>query len=140
MQVDQPVDSAWAAAMRRGDLQRAWQICDAHLRRRLMATMGWCPSGRLFEAAACGGCVVSDSWDGLEQFFRPDAEILVAREPRDIVSALELSDAEIARIGTAARERAVAEHTSEHRAQELLASFELPTDRCAERQPEPIEA
>jgi spore maturation protein CgeB len=111
-----------------------------NITRRDMATMGWCPSGRLFEAAACGGCVVSDSWDGLEQFFRPDAEILVAREPRDIVSALELSDAEIARIGTAARERAVAEHTSEHRAQELLASFELPTDRCAERQPEPIEA
>jgi hypothetical protein len=41
MQVDQPVDSAWAAAMRRGDLQRAWQICDAHLRRRLMQQEPW---------------------------------------------------------------------------------------------------
>jgi hypothetical protein len=43
-------------------------------------------------------------------------------------------------MGAAARERALAEHTSGHRAQELLASFELPADRIAERQPEPIEA
>ena len=35
--------------------------------RRAMAAMGWCPSGRLFEAAACGAPVLSDAWDGLDE-------------------------------------------------------------------------
>ena len=34
-----------------------------------MARMGWCPSGRLFDAIACGAPVVTDSWAGLEAFF-----------------------------------------------------------------------
>ena len=43
-----------------------------------MATMGWCPSGRLFEAAACATPILSDWWDGLDAFFEPEAEILIA--------------------------------------------------------------
>ncbi len=82
--------------------------------------MGWCPSGRLFEAAACGTPVLSDDWDGLEMFFLPSQEIIVARNSEDVVAALDLSDGEIKRIGTAARERTLAEHTSTHRAAELI--------------------
>jgi spore maturation protein CgeB len=108
--------------------------------RRDMAGMGWCPSGRLFEAAACGAAMVSDCWEGLDSFFAPGTEILVARDTSDVASALQLSDAEINRIGTAARERALAEHTSEHRAQQLLHAFELPAARANHRQPERIEA
>jgi spore maturation protein CgeB len=108
--------------------------------RRDMAEMGWCPSGRLFEAAACGGAIVSDCWEGLDQFFTPRTEILVARNTADVVAALELSDAEIKRIGNAARERTLVEHTSEHRAQELLRAFEMPGLRASEREPERIEA
>ena len=44
--------------------------------RAAMARMGFCPSGRLFEAAACGTPILSDAWDGLEQFFIPGEEIL----------------------------------------------------------------
>ena len=33
--------------------------------------MGWCPSGRLFEAAACGVPVICDAWEGLDSFFTP---------------------------------------------------------------------
>jgi spore maturation protein CgeB len=89
-----------------------------------MAAMGWCPSGRLFEAASCGCPVLSDDWEGLDAFFVPGQEILVAREAADAVAALDLSDAEVSRIARAARDRTLAEHTSERRAEALLAALE----------------
>lgn len=85
--------------------------------RRAMASMGHCPSGRLFEAAACGVPVLSDSWDGLEQFFVPGKEILLAEESAHVLAALEAND--LKTIGEAARKRVLAEHTAEHRALEL---------------------
>jgi spore maturation protein CgeB len=87
--------------------------------RRAMAQMGWCPSGRLFEAAACGTAILSDSWDGLDRFFEPGREILIAEESDDATHALDLSDAELASIARAGRERVLDEHTSLRRAQEL---------------------
>jgi spore maturation protein CgeB len=89
--------------------------------RQAMAEMGWCPSGRLFEAAACGTPILSDSWEGLDAFFEPGREILVARTTADAVAALDLSDAELRRVAAAARERTLAQHTSDHRARELEA-------------------
>ena len=68
--------------------------------------------------------MVSDSWDGLAEFFAPGEEILLASTPEDVVAALELSDAELSRIGRAARERALASHTADHRASELVALLE----------------
>jgi spore maturation protein CgeB len=88
--------------------------------RMAMARLGWCPSGRLFEAAACGTPLLSDRWSGLEEFFKPGEEILVAANESDALDALDLSDAELARVGRAARERTLAEHTSERRASELI--------------------
>lgn len=89
-----------------------------------MAAMGWCPSGRLFEAAACGVPIVSDNWDGLASFFTPGEEILLARDTGDVLAALELSDGELARIAAAARARVLAEHSSRARADELVALIE----------------
>lgn len=89
--------------------------------RPAMAGNGWCPSGRLFEAAACGTPVVSDAWPGLESFFTPGREIVIARSTQEVLDALSLGDAEVRRIAEAARERVLAEHTSAHRAQELEA-------------------
>jgi spore maturation protein CgeB len=89
-----------------------------------MAQMGWCPSGRLFEAAACGAPIVSDDWDGLDRFFTPDEEILLASTAEDVLDALALSDAELQRIAEAARARVLAEHSSEHRAREFVALIE----------------
>jgi spore maturation protein CgeB len=85
-----------------------------------MARMGWCPSGRLFEAAACGAAMISDSWEGLEAFFVPGEEILIASTADDVLAALALSDAELQAIGTRARQRVLDEHTSMHRARELV--------------------
>lgn len=87
--------------------------------RAAMAAMGHCPSGRLFEAAACGAPVVSDDWEGLDGFFEPGGEILVARDRGDVAEALALTDAELGRIARAARERTLAEHTADRRAAEL---------------------
>ncbi|MCL4767262.1 MAG: glycosyltransferase [Hyphomicrobiaceae bacterium] len=88
--------------------------------RRTMAEMGWCPSGRLFEAAACGAAIISDTWPGLDSFFEPGREILLAQDADEVLAALDLSDGELARIANAARERTFAEHTSDCRAEELL--------------------
>jgi spore maturation protein CgeB len=91
--------------------------------RRAMAEMGYCPSGRFFEAAACGTPILSDWWEGLDEFFAPGSEILVARSSEDAVAALRLPGEELKKISGAARERTLAEHTAEHRAKELEASL-----------------
>lgn len=86
-----------------------------------MAAMGWCPSGRLFEAAACEVPVLTDRWPGLEDFFAPGDEILTAATPDEAIAALERPDGDLARIARAARARVLDEHSSARRADELLA-------------------
>jgi spore maturation protein CgeB len=87
--------------------------------RRAMAENGWCPSGRLFEAAACGTPIISDDWVGLETFLEPGREVIVARCAEDVAAALEMPDAQLAQIANDARERVLALHSSGHRAAEL---------------------
>jgi len=83
-----------------------------------MRRWGFSPSVRLFEAAACGVPVISDSWEGLHRFFVPGREILV----EDTLSRLEaLSPDEARAIGDRARRRVLGEHTADHRADELEA-------------------
>jgi spore maturation protein CgeB len=90
-----------------------------NITRAAMADMGYCPSGRLFEAAACGVPILSDAWEGLDAFFRPESEILVAHDTDGAIAALELSDAELARVAAQAQERTLEEHTADRRAAEL---------------------
>jgi spore maturation protein CgeB len=92
--------------------------------RSAMAETGWCPSGRLFEAAACGAPLLSDAWDGIQDFFEPGAEILLAREKEDVLAALELGDGELRRIAGRARERTLEQHSSAKRAQQLVELLE----------------
>jgi spore maturation protein CgeB len=94
--------------------------------RRAMVERGWCPSGRLFEAAACGAPIVSDSWEGLDTFFRPDEEIIIARSSADVTTALELGEQELMKMARRARERTLEEHSSRRRANQLLQLLELP--------------
>ena len=91
-----------------------------NITRQDMAAMGWCPSGRLFEAALCGTPVMTDVWDGLDSFFEPDLEIITAATVEDSIAALDRSEAELEQIAERARERVLAEHTSAHRARELV--------------------
>jgi spore maturation protein CgeB len=89
--------------------------------RGAMRRLGFCPPGRLFEAAACGVAMLTDAWEGLDAFFEPGREILVADTPDAVVEALRLPPVELARIGAAARARALGEHSGARRAQELVA-------------------
>lgn len=90
-----------------------------NITRAPMAAIGYCPSGRLFEATACGTAVISDWWKGLDQFFDPWREIVIARDTTDVLAALDLSDNERGRIGAAGRERTLDCHTAAMRAREL---------------------
>ncbi|HKT47935.1 MAG TPA: glycosyltransferase [Candidatus Acidoferrales bacterium] len=87
--------------------------------RRPMKQMGFCPSGRLFEAAACGVPILSDEWPGLDQFFLPETEIVIVRSAEDVLSALQLPQQALDRIAAAARVRVLREHTAEVRAREF---------------------
>jgi spore maturation protein CgeB len=84
-----------------------------------MARAGWSPSVRLFEAGACAVPVISDDWEGLDAFFAPGREIIVAQTPEDVLRAL--AEADEPAIGAAARERVLREHTAEQRARQLEA-------------------
>ena len=93
--------------------------------RRDMVQAGYSPSVRLFEAAACGAPIASDNWPGLETFFTPGKEILLPTSSDDMVRYLcDSSDDQLRRIGCAAQQRVVAEHTSEIRAREFEAAVE----------------
>src|SRR4051794_27972370 len=94
--------------------------------RRAMVERGWCPSGRLFEAAACGAPIISDSWEGLDTFFRPNEEIIIARNSADVTTALEIGEEELKKMAGRARERTLEEHSSSRRADQLLQLLETP--------------
>jgi spore maturation protein CgeB len=87
--------------------------------RRAMADYGFCPSGRLFEAAACGAAILTDTWEGLEEFFVPGVEVLPVRNCSDVLAALNLSDRELQRIAAGARARTLKNYTAAVRACEL---------------------
>ncbi|MBC4017231.1 glycosyltransferase [Siccirubricoccus deserti] len=87
-----------------------------------MIRTGWSPSVRLFEAAACGTPVISDTWEGLETLLVPGEEILLADGPEAVLGALRGMPEEVwRRLAAAARHRVLAEHTAGHRAAELEA-------------------
>ena len=91
-----------------------------NLTRGDMARGGYCPSGRFFEAAACGTPIISDWFDGLDSFFKPGKEIAVANEPEQVLSILKMTDQDRATMAWRARARTLAQHTGDRRAEQLL--------------------
>jgi spore maturation protein CgeB len=88
-----------------------------NISRDSMAAYGFSPATRVFEAAGAGACIITDKWDGIEQFFEPEREILVAADADDVVDRLRaLTPSKSRSIGKAAYDRALAEHTYCHRA------------------------
>src|SRR5438132_9925226 len=73
---------------RSSDLFYAEQRFTLNATRADMRALGFSPSVRLFEAAACGTPVISDRWPGIETVFEPSREILLASSPRDVVEIL----------------------------------------------------
>ncbi|HKG96604.1 MAG TPA: glycosyltransferase, partial [Pyrinomonadaceae bacterium] len=88
--------------------------------RRDMTTVGYSPSVRLFEAAACGVPIISDEWTGLDTFFVPGTEILIANASEQMIDFLrEFPEPKRQKIALAARKRVLQSHTAERRAHAL---------------------
>ncbi len=91
-----------------------------NISRESMATRGFSPATRVFEAAGAGACLITDAWEGIEMILAPDREILVARDGADVAEAIRALTPERAReIGAAAQARVLAEHTYDLRALEV---------------------
>lgn len=91
-----------------------------NINRDSMAHVGFSPPTRVFEAAGAGACLISDAWHGVETFFEPDLEILVAQNAEAVVNYLRNIDfVEAAKIAMRMRQRALAEHTYELRGQQV---------------------
>lgn len=62
------------------------------------------PPASLFDAAGAGACVITNPWEGVETFFEPGCDILVARDASEIVDLLRTVDTALAReVGGAMR-------------------------------------
>lgn len=90
-----------------------------------MANVGFSPATRVFEAAGAAACLITDAWEGIEMFLRPNEEILVARDGKDVAEILAALSPERAKaIGEAALDRVLAEHTYALRAEQVHGIFQ----------------
>jgi spore maturation protein CgeB len=95
-----------------------------NIARDSMAHVGFSPATRVFEAAGAAACLITDAWEGIEQFLKPDKEVLVARDGQDVADHMNGLTIQRARaIGEAALERVLSEHTYAHRGEQVDALF-----------------
>jgi spore maturation protein CgeB len=88
-----------------------------NVNRESMARYGYSPATRVFEAAGAGACLLTDAFVGLEDFLEPGREVLPAISGEEVAAAIEsLTPERARRLGTAARNRVLAQHTYAHRA------------------------
>lgn len=112
-----------------------------NVNRESMARFGFSPATRVFEAAGAGACLITDHFEGVETFFEPDEEILVARDGDEVAAHVGALVPERARrIGQAALRRALAGHTYAHRAEIVETVLEGTTVGSAPRPAPEIEA
>lgn len=80
--------------------------------RESMAAIGFSPATRVFEAAGAAACLITDAWEGIALFLKPDQEVLVARDGQDVAEHIAALTPQRARaIGEAARARVLGEHS-----------------------------
>ena len=94
-----------------------------NITRRAHATVRASSSARPFELAACGAAIVSNPYDGLEQWFEPGSEVRIvanADEAAETYSELLADPGAAEEMGRRARERALSEHTYTQRARRML--------------------
>jgi spore maturation protein CgeB len=105
-----------------------------NITRRDMVAAGYSPSVRLFEAAACGTPIISDTWKGLDRFFMPGAEILLSRNANQTIAYLrDIPEAGRRDIGLRARARVLGAHTAAHRAVEFEEAIAAAGTRSSEQ-------
>lgn len=95
-----------------------------NISRDSMAKYGFSPATRVFEAAGAGACIITDYWEGIDFFFEPDVEILVAKDGQGVTEILKNLTVERARqIGEAGYKKVLSAHTYNHRAELLQSIF-----------------
>jgi spore maturation protein CgeB len=105
-----------------------------NIARDSMADIGYSPATRVFEAAGSAACLITDAWEGIELFLAPEREVLLARDGQDVVDLLgSLTEPRARRIGKAALERILREHTYERRGAEVDAVLKATAGLKAER-------
>jgi spore maturation protein CgeB len=88
-----------------------------NIHRDSMVRNGWSPATRMFEAAGAGACQITDCWQGIEEFFEPGTEILLAESAEAVARFVrEVDPVSAVRIGRSARARALRDHTYDQRA------------------------
>ncbi|HLZ00268.1 MAG TPA: glycosyltransferase [Candidatus Angelobacter sp.] len=117
-----PKNVHWIGHVGTGDHNRL--NCSAHfvlnINRESMADAGFSPPTRVFEAAGAAACMITDSWKGIEEFFAPDREILVAKDAEIIALYLHtISRQQAGEMGRRMHARALQEHTYELRARQV---------------------
>jgi len=96
-----------------------------NISRESMARYGFSPATRVFEAAGAAACLITDAWEGLDFFFEPGVEMLVAHNGEEVAEHVRRLDEAVARrVGQAAYRRVLAQHTYAHRAAQLDALLE----------------
>jgi spore maturation protein CgeB len=89
-----------------------------NISRESMARYGFSPATRVFEAAGAGACLITDAWEGIEHFFEPGEELLVASSGEEVAEILRWLTVDRARrIGANAYHKVLAEHTYAQRAE-----------------------
>jgi spore maturation protein CgeB len=140
---DYPEDIAWPTNVAR--IQRVKparhpvfygaQRFTLNITRDGMRELGWSPSVRLFEAAACGTAIITDDWPGLEDFFTPGEEILVARSADEVLLTIVETGAQTRqRIAARARQRVLRDHTASRRIDQLEREIATLRSRDAARE------
>jgi spore maturation protein CgeB len=117
-----PANVRWLGHVGTGDHNR--MNCSArmvlNINRDSMAGVGFSPPTRVFEAAGAGVCLITDQWAGIEKFFAPEEEILVAGSAEETVTyLLSITSAQAKEIGSNMRQRALRDHTYALRAKEF---------------------
>jgi spore maturation protein CgeB len=122
-----PSNVRWIGHVSSGDHNRL--NCSArmvlNINRSSMADVGFSPPTRIFEAAGAAACLITDSWDGISEFFQPGQEILIASGAEDVVAHLSsISPQQAVAIGEQMQRRAIRDHTYAQRSAQVQAVLE----------------
>ncbi|MBV9561423.1 MAG: glycosyltransferase [Bradyrhizobium sp.] len=137
-----PVDLVWPANVERISHVAPHEHPDFYARQRFalnvtradMRSLGFSPSVRLFEAAACGTPIISDHWPGIETILTPSVEILLAATPGEVIDILSnMPEEKRLSIAEQARRRILRDHTADHRAEQLEGYYLEAASRRARR-------
>lgn len=91
--------------------------------RRAHASVYCSSSSRPFELGSLAACIVANPYDGLEEWFEPEKEIVIVHSEEEAVDRyrhLLSNDSVREAMGRAARERVLKQHTFRHRARDLV--------------------